>query len=32
MNYENAPDRGIIFIESLLLAPRFNEGQSDTVY
>ncbi len=31
MNYENARDRGIIFFESVLLAPRFTEGIADTV-
>jgi hypothetical protein len=31
MNYENARDRGIIFFESILLAPRFTEGIADTV-
>jgi hypothetical protein len=32
MNYEHARDRGVIFFESFVLAPRFNDGQSDTVY
>ncbi len=30
--YESARDRGYVFIESRVLAPKFNEGLSETAY
>jgi hypothetical protein len=32
ITYESARDRGYVFIESRVLAPKFNEGLSETAY
>lgn len=32
LTYDGAGDRGYVFIDSRVLAPRFNEGYGDTVY
>lgn len=32
VTYDGAGDRGYVFIDSRVLAPRFNEGYGDSVY